>query len=94
MGYIPMRKSVQASPEWQEYLERVPKLRAFDEQMAICKSRPCSPAYKSVKWYFAMACHESKPEEERRCTMDQAREIVRKYAALAQEKLDRQVVAV
>jgi len=94
MGYIPMRKSVQASPEWQAFLERVPKLRAFNDQIAICKSRPCSPAYKAVKWYFAMAVHDSRPEEERRCTMDQAREIVRRFAALAQEKLDRQAVAV
>jgi len=91
-AYIPLVRPVLESEEYQQFVARWPKLRPFIEQSGICRARPCIPEYPVVKWAINAAVHESR-RDNRSCTVEEAREILRRQAAAAQQALDRRVKA-
>ena len=91
-AYIPLVRPVLESEEYRQFVERWPKLRPFIEQLGICRARPCIPEYPVVKWAINTAVHESR-RDNRGCSMDEAREILHRCAAEAQDALDRRVKA-
>ncbi|UCH34873.1 MAG: extracellular solute-binding protein, partial [Armatimonadota bacterium] len=89
-AYIPLVQSVVESTEYQEFVAQRPKLRPFVEQLGIRRVRPCIPEYPVIKWAINTAVHESR-RDNRSCTFDEAREILHRCAAEAQEVLERRV---
>jgi len=89
-GHVPLLRSVLESAEYQEFAARWPKLRAFIEQLGICRARPCVPEYPLLKWAINGAVHESQ-RDDRSCTLSEAREILHRHAAQVQQALDRRV---
>ena len=91
-AYIPLLRPVLESEEYQRFVARWPKLGPFIEQLSICRARPCIPEYPVIKWAINAAVAESR-QGHRGCSMDEARQILRRHAVEAQEALDRRVKA-
>ncbi|HUT73547.1 MAG TPA: extracellular solute-binding protein [Armatimonadota bacterium] len=89
-GHLPLVGPVLASDEYQEFVARRPRLHTFIKQLPACRARPCMPEYPMIKWAIHAAAHEAR-QDGRGCTLDEARETLRRYAVEAQEALDRRV---
>jgi multiple sugar transport system substrate-binding protein len=89
-GHVPLLRPVLESAQYQEFVARWPKLRAFIEQLGICRARPCVPEYPLLKWAINGAAHES-CDDGHSCSLDEAREILHRRAAQVQAALDRRV---
>lgn len=47
-GYLPVSRSASASDRYREFLERNPFIRAYNDQMAVGRTRPSIPQYPAV----------------------------------------------
>jgi multiple sugar transport system substrate-binding protein len=88
-GFVPVRRSLLADPDYREHVDRLPGLAPFAEQMEaeICHPRPCLPEFARIKWIFANAVHLSR-EGELSASVDRCREILHQCAQEAQQILD------
>jgi multiple sugar transport system substrate-binding protein len=58
-GYLPLRRSVVASPAYQDYLAAEPRARVILEQMDAARARPNVPAYAAASREIGLAVEQA-----------------------------------